>query len=166
MPKPSYSPFQIAVHRLVSRPAFSHFLARNLHKFDTLALKLSGGRQTLTGIFTGLPVLVLHTFGAKSGLPRRNPLVYLRDDQHPGSFALVASNFGQRHSPAWYYNLKAEPHCTCEIDGHSAHYVAREASGAEYDRFWQQAQETYMGYALYQQRTGGRHIPILILSPE
>ena len=79
---------------------------------------------------------------------------------------LIASNFGQAHHPAWYYNLKKHPQATVTLRGHTADYVAGEASGEEYDRLWQRAVALYGGYAAYKTRTGGRAIPIIILAPD
>jgi deazaflavin-dependent oxidoreductase (nitroreductase family) len=116
-------------------------------------------------VLTGLPEVMVTTIGAKSKLPRTLPLVYIRADADAKTFALIASNFGQRHNPAWYYNLKAHPVATCVLDGQTGEYSAREATGAEYDKFWQNTVDTYFGYALYKQRASHRHIPILVLSP-
>ena len=68
-------------------------------------LKLSRGRMTLTSILTGLPVVVLTTTGAKSGLPRTTPVLCISDANDPTLLAVIASNWGQDHHPAWYYNL-------------------------------------------------------------
>ena len=48
--------------------------------------------------------LLLHTVGAKTGLPRTNTLSYARDGD---TYLVVASNGGDRRSPGWYHNLKA-----------------------------------------------------------
>jgi len=77
-------------------------LRSHLHHFDHVAFKLSGGRATLTSALAGLPVVHLTTTGAKSGLPRTLPLLCIRDERNPDTFALVASNWGQTHYPAWY----------------------------------------------------------------
>jgi deazaflavin-dependent oxidoreductase (nitroreductase family) len=61
---------------------------------------------TLVGITTGLPVLLLTTIGAKTGTLRVNPVLYLRSGE---DFVVIASNWGQRHNPGWYYNLRGAP---------------------------------------------------------
>jgi deazaflavin-dependent oxidoreductase (nitroreductase family) len=160
-----YSPFHSAVHAFAASRPGAWFFARTAHHLDRLFSALSGGRTTLGQVLTGLPVLTLTTTGARSGLARTLPLVYIRDAREPGTFALIASNWGQRRYPAWYFNLKAHPQATCTIDGQSAACVAHEASGEEYERFWQYAVQTYRGYPLYRQRIGGRRIPIMVLTP-
>lgn len=43
--------------------------------------------------------------------------------------------------------------------------VDMEAAGEEYERFWQYAENTYIGFPLYKQRAGPRHIPIMVMTP-
>ncbi len=160
-----YSALHSAIQAFAASRPGAWFFARTAHHLDRLVLALSGGRTTLGALLTGLPTVVLTTTGARSGLPRTLPLVYVRDVREPGTFALIASNWGQRHYPAWYFNLKAHPQATCSIGGHGADYVAHEASGEEYERFWQYAAATYRGYPLYKQRVAGRRIPIMVMTP-
>ena len=149
-----------------SRPGawlFSHVL----HHCDRLALKLSKGRSTLTSALSGLPVIMLTTTGAKSGLTRTVPLLGIYDPNHPNDpdyLAIIASNWGQKHYPAWYFNLKANPNATGVINGSTYSYLSREASGAEYDKFWQTASKMYIGFPRYKERASNRHIPIMILT--
>jgi deazaflavin-dependent oxidoreductase (nitroreductase family) len=119
----------------------------------------------MTSLFTGLPVVILTSQGAKSGLPRTVPLFCIRDESNPASFALIGTNFGQKHYPAWYFNLKAHPKAVCSIAGQTGHYLAHEAQAEEYDRFWQSASDTYLGYPIYKQRIIGRRVPIVVMVP-
>jgi len=146
-----------------SRPG-DWFFARTMRHFDRIVLKVTNGKTTATTLLAGLPVVNVTMLGAKSGLPRTVPLTYIRHNAHPDSFALIASNYGQRHTPAWYYNLKANPRAQCLIEGHSEEYTAHEASGQEYEQFWQAAVDTYGGYALYKQRAANRRIPIMVMT--
>jgi deazaflavin-dependent oxidoreductase (nitroreductase family) len=161
-----YSFFQGLVQKIGSSRFGAWFYARTLHHFDRVAFKLTGGRATLTSALAGLPVVLLTTTGVKSGLPRTLPLLCIRDERNPTTFALVASNWGQPHYPAWYFNLKANPRAIGSIRGQTATYVAHEASGEEYERFWQCAANTYLGFAVYKQRVGERRIPIMIMTRE
>ena len=68
--------------------------------------------------------LLKHT-GAKSGLPRETPLVYVPDGD---SVILVASNAGSTKHPAWYANLRKNPECELIIYKRSGPYVAREVT--------------------------------------
>lgn len=109
---------------------------------------------------------MLTSKGAKSGLLRTVPLLCIRDENEPDSFALIATNWGQKSYPAWYYNLKTNPEAVCTIEGKSGNYLAHEAQGEEYPRHWQNAANTYFGYPLYKQRISGRRIPIMVMHPE
>jgi deazaflavin-dependent oxidoreductase (nitroreductase family) len=166
MDKRHYTPFQFFMQKVTSSRPGSWYFARTLHHIDRIVLKLSHGRKTLTSILGGVPMMVLTHTGAKSGLARNTPLVCIRDVNNSNVLAIIASNWGQDHHPAWYFNLKANPHVTCEIEGCSGTYIAHEASGEEYEKFWQYAGETYIGYPLYKERAKNRRIPIMVLTPE
>ena len=64
-----YSFFHGLVQKIGSSRFGAWLYARTLHHFDRVAFKLSGGRATLTSALAGLPVILLTTTGAKSGLP-------------------------------------------------------------------------------------------------
>lgn len=145
-----------------SRPG-AWLLARTGHHLDRVFLRLSGERVMLSGLLVGLPVVMVDAIGAKTGRVRRMPLLCIRDQQQEGDFALIASNFGQGHNPAWYYNLKAHPEVSCTLNGKVASYRASEAEGDEYQRFWRYALATYIGFPGYKQRAGARRIPIMVL---
>lgn len=164
MAKRHYSAFHFLNQKFASTKLGSWLYARLLHRLDRVFLKLTRGRTTLSSAFAGLPVVMVTSVGARSGRPRTIPLLCIRDEADPKTFALVASNWGQRHHPAWYYNLKANPQARCSFGQQTGEYVAHEATGEEYEKFWQRAADAYIGYPLYQQRAGGRHIPILVMS--
>jgi deazaflavin-dependent oxidoreductase (nitroreductase family) len=164
MAERKYSRFHLAIQKLASFKASGWFLYHYLHHFDRVILRVSGGRLTLTSLLTGVPIGLLTTSGARSGLPRTHPLLYLADESDPDKIALVASNFGQERNPAWYYNLKANPEATFKIDGQVGEYTAREAKEEEYVIWWKKAEGAYLGYPLYKQRAKNRRIPIMVLS--
>jgi deazaflavin-dependent oxidoreductase (nitroreductase family) len=166
MTRRRYSFLHSTIQKISSTRPVSWFLSRTLHHIDRVFLKLSNSRVTLTSILAGMPMLVLTTTGAKSGLARSLPLVFIRDEQDPNVFALIASNLGQQHNPGWYFNLKANPRATCSVAGQVGKYIAHEASAEEYEMFWRYATETYNGYSLYKQRADHRKIPIMVLTPE
>ena len=57
-------------------------------------------------------MLLLHSRGAKSNLPRVNPLGYIKDGDN---FVVVASKGGEPTNPDWYYNLQVHPDVTIEV---------------------------------------------------
>ncbi|MBC7879057.1 MAG: nitroreductase family deazaflavin-dependent oxidoreductase [Anaerolineales bacterium] len=153
--------FQKTLHRFAMLRPVSSFLARSLHHIDALILKLSKGKYTITQLI-GLPIIQVTTIGAKTGEPRAMPLVSLFDGE---KIALIASNFGQKHNPGWYYNLKAHPQCTVQIEGLPSIYIARQAEGDEREKYWDMAVSYYKGYELYKVRASHRQIPVMILEP-
>ncbi len=165
MIKKRYSPYHSLMQKVISTRWGAWYGSQTGHRFDRLFLKLSGGRATMSHLITGLPVAIVTTQGAKTGLPRTLPLLFIRDEHDPNSFALVASNWGQKHYPAWYFNLKANPRATCSIEGQVREYIPHEATDEEYARFWQYALATYIGFPSYKQHAGARRIPIMVLNP-
>jgi deazaflavin-dependent oxidoreductase (nitroreductase family) len=125
---------------------------------DRPLMRLTGGRVSTGG--TGL-VGILRVTGAKSGVERHTPLAYIRDGE---SILLVASRGGDTKHPAWYRNLVANPDVGFSIDGSEHLYTARELEGAERERAWKLANQTYAGFATYQKRAE-RLIPVLALEP-
>jgi deazaflavin-dependent oxidoreductase (nitroreductase family) len=153
--------FQKMIHRILMLRWVSAFLAVNLHRMDAVMLKLSHGRHTVTEI-VGLPIIQITTIGAKSGEPRTMPLVSLFDGE---KIALIGSNFGRQHNPGWYYNLKANPQCTVQVNGREQKFIARQTEGEEREKYWQMAVSYYKGYDLYKVRAAHRQIPVIILEP-
>ena len=70
--------------------------------------------------------------------------------------ALIASNFGRAHHSGWYYNLKANPLCTLQFSGRIGEYIARQAEGAEREKYGQTAVSYYERHELYKARAA-RH---------
>jgi len=60
----------------------------------------------------GVPVLLLHTIGRRSGLPRTAALVYGRDGR---SYVVAASNYGGDRDPAWLDNLRASSRVEVQV---------------------------------------------------
>jgi F420H(2)-dependent quinone reductase len=129
---------------------------------DQIIFRLSGGRQTAVSLVAGLPSIVLTMKGAKSGEPRTITLLGIPDEEQ---FIVIASNWGQKHHPAWYYNLSSNPDITVALNGKSAPYRARQVFGLEHQQCWDKAVKIYKGYEAYKQRAE-REIPIFVLEPQ
>jgi deazaflavin-dependent oxidoreductase (nitroreductase family) len=114
------------------------------------------------GPFEGLPILLLHHKGAKTGIERCNPLAYQRLGE--GSWAVFASKGGAPTNPDWYHNLLANPEAMVEIGSKNYKVKAREALGEERERIWSKQKIDRPGFADYEQKTKGkRDIPVVIL---
>jgi deazaflavin-dependent oxidoreductase (nitroreductase family) len=130
---------------------------------DRFLLGTTNGRVSVVlGSRANKNVVLLRCTGARSGLQREVPLLSTPLD---GDFVLIASKAGAPQSPAWFSNLKANPVCTLTVGGRSVVCTAREAKGAERQRYWRAAVDNYPGYADYQQRTQ-RLIPVMVLTPK
>lgn len=153
--------YQKAVHRLLTLKPVSFVLSKILYRADNFLLLATKGKHTVTRI-VGLPIIQLTTKGAKTGKSRTMPLLSIPDGE---KIALIASFFGGRHNPGWYYNLKANPECEVRINGETRKYLARESFGEERERYFQMGNSYYAGYAKYKERAAHRHIPVMVLEP-
>jgi deazaflavin-dependent oxidoreductase (nitroreductase family) len=154
------------IHRFVrwtaaTRPV-AWFYARTLHHIDRLVFRLSGRRTTFAAIVSGLPVVMLTTTGARSGRQSTLPVLGLPDDD---KVVVIASNYGQRHNPAWYYNLRANPDASVVVGGVERSVLAHEAAGEERDRLWRKGLTIYPGWSSYRERASHRSIPVVVLEP-
>jgi deazaflavin-dependent oxidoreductase (nitroreductase family) len=118
----------------------------------------NGGK--VGGQFEGAPLLLLTTTGAKSGLARTNPMMYLPDGDRLVVFATKA---GAPTNPDWYHNLAANPSATVEVGPESFDVDAHVTTGAERDELYARQAELYPGFAEYETRTD-RVIPVVALT--
>jgi len=107
------------------------------------------------------PLLLLHHRGAKTGVERVNPVVYLQEDER---YVVFASKAGAPTNPAWYHNLKAHPDTTIEVRGDTVAVTAREVTGDERARLFRAQAERSPQFVEYQHKTD-RLIPVLVLTP-
>ena len=113
------------------------------------------------GEWEGIPLLILHHTGARSGVPRANPVAYLPEGE---GYLIWAANGGAPRSPDWYHNLKANPQTTIEVGGETIDVDAQEASGAERERLFAKATGHYP-QLLEASRKTERVIPFMVLAP-
>ena len=159
----SYGAFHTLMQRLASTRVGAWYFSLTQQQLDSVFLRIGGGR-TATTLLAGLPVVIVSTRGAKTGEPRTVPLLCIRTEDNADEFAIVGTNFGRVRNPAWYFNLKAHPKAECTVDGNIGQFVAHEADDEEYARYWQLAQDTYLGFPKYRHRIGDRRrIPILVM---
>ena len=112
----------------------------------------------------GPPSLLLHTTGAKSGLPRTNSLSYARDGD---DYLVVASKGGDPKAPGWYHNLTANPKVEINVGPKRFGATALPVlpGDPDYARLWQMVNKNNARrYENYQQRTS-RPIPVIRLTP-
>jgi deazaflavin-dependent oxidoreductase (nitroreductase family) len=148
--------------RMAATRPMSWFYARTIHHVDRIVFRLTGGRHTFVALASGLPVVMLTTTGARSGAPRSVPVLGIPVGER---VAVIGSNYGQRHHPAWYHNLRANPRASITMNGVTRAMEGREASDEERERLWRRGLEIYPGWSIYEQRASTRQIPIVVLSP-
>lgn len=111
------------------------------------------------GHFKNMTLLLLHTTGAKSGLPRLNPAAYTEDK---GRLVIIASKGGADSHPDWYYNVVANPNVTIEVGTEKYDAVATVEQEPERNRLYDRMAAQYPGYEEYRQKTS-RIIPVITL---
>jgi deazaflavin-dependent oxidoreductase (nitroreductase family) len=136
-------------------PSRAEFNAQIIGEF-----RANGGR--VGGQFEGLSLLLLHHTGARSAKRYVNPLAYQADD---GRYVVFASKGGAPTNPAWYYNLMAHPDTTIEVGAETIPVHAEAASGDERERLFRTQVERVPAFGEYEQKAGGRTIPVIVLSP-
>ena len=112
------------------------------------------------GPFDGHPLLLLHHFGAKTGIERVNPLACQPLDDE--SWAIFASKGGAATNPDWFHNLVTKPHARIEIGTEVFDVTARVAHGKEREQIWSRQKELMPGFAVYEKKAP-REIPVIVL---
>src|SRR3954469_18162277 len=84
--------------------------AREFNENKIEEFRRNGGK--VGGQFEGFPLLLLTSTGAKSGAERVNLIAYFDIDD---KIYVVGSAAGRDASPAWVFNLRANPNVTVEI---------------------------------------------------
>ena len=121
--------------------------------------RLTRGR--VLGRVGGQPVLLLETIGRRTGRRRTTPMQYLADGD---TFLVVASNAGAARPPAWYLNLRANPHARAEVGPRTVDVRAHESTGQERADLWQQLTDANR-YLEPAARKAERELPIIALVP-
>ena len=147
-------------HVSSSRPGAWLFAKSGPH-LDRFLLRLSNGQVTLAKLVAGIPVITIVTTGARTGRTRATPLLGV---PFAGDLAVIGTRFGQKGTPGWYYNLRADPAIQVAYQGKSTAAIAREAQGDEWQAIWERARQIYGGYEAYARRIEGRPIHIMLLS--
>jgi deazaflavin-dependent oxidoreductase (nitroreductase family) len=122
------------------------------------AYEASGGTEAPD--LRGMPIIVLTSVGAKTGLLRKTALMRV---EHEGEYAVVASLGGAPKHPVWYFNLVKTPQVELQDGAEKHDYLAREVTGQEKAVWWERAVAAYPPYADYQQKTE-REIPVFVLT--
>ena len=113
----------------------------------------------VTGPFSGAPLLLLTTTGAKSGVTRTTPLAYSADGDR---LIIIASYAGGPRHPAWFLNLRANPEVTIELPNETFTTNVVITEGEERQRLFDQQAAKMPNFAEYQAKTS-RQIPVVVI---
>jgi len=125
----------------------------------TIIEEFRGNHGIVGGMFEGAPVLLLHTKGARSGVERVNPMMYLNED---GAMYIFASYAGAPNHPDWYHNLVATPEVSVEVGDETFTAVATPVEREERDRVYAIQASRFPNFAEYETKTT-RLIPVVKL---
>ncbi|MET7425816.1 nitroreductase/quinone reductase family protein [Dactylosporangium sp. NPDC005555] len=151
--------FGSLLKRLGHRPWFAA-AARRIVGLDRWLQRRSKGRIVPINA-AGVTTLLLTTTGRKSGQPRSQPLLFVRDGE---DFIVIGSNWGQAHHPAWTANLLADPRCTITWKQRDVRATGALVRDEERARLLELLTASWPAYATYQERAAGREIRIFRLS--
>ena len=116
-------------------------------------------RGKVTGMFAGVPLVLVTTKGAKSGQLRTTPVVYTRDGDR---IVVIASKGGSPTHPDWYHNLVANPDVTVELPDEKFDARAVVPNGEERERLYRAQADLMPNFDEYQKATE-RQIPVVVL---
>lgn len=113
-------------------------------------------------MFKGIPLLILHHTGAKSGKRYEMTLAYLPDGER---MVIFASNAGAEKHPGWYHNLVANPDVQVELgSGETRKAKSVVLQGAESKRLYDAQVERVPLFGDYREKAP-REIPVIALEP-
>jgi deazaflavin-dependent oxidoreductase (nitroreductase family) len=150
--------FSRAFARFSTTP-LGRFLSVHLAwKLDPHLLRMTRGRF---GLGLVLPTALLETRGAKTGVLRRNGVIYFHDGD---LVTIIASRAGDVKHPGWFHNLRAHPDVVLGGIPMRAEIVRDED---ERRRLWTLADRVFAPYATYRRDAAkaNRTIPIVQLTP-
>jgi F420H(2)-dependent quinone reductase len=136
------------------KPSTSDWARKQAERFEA-----SDGAEA--NLLRGKPIIVLTSVGAKTGALRKTALMRV---EHEGRYLVVASKGGHPEPPAWYWNVRRNPHVELQDGAVKRDYVARELEGDERAEWWERALEVWPDYDSYQERTD-RLIAVFLLEP-
>lgn len=97
---------------------------------DDVIAEFRANAGQVGGDYTGHPLILLTTTGARSGELRVVPLApNYRGDR------LYLSSFREDRDPDWFHNIRTNPTVTVEIGTETRQGTATILAGAEYDEF-------------------------------
>ncbi len=117
--------------------------------------------EVTSGYYEGVPLILLHTVGARSGEERVHPLTY---DVDGDRLFVVASRGGDDRNPDWFHNVVANPEVVVERGPDRFAMRATVADEPERTRLFEQRAAWRPVFREYEAKTE-RVIPVVVLTP-
>ncbi len=111
--------------------------------------------------FGDLPVVILHTIGARSGKVREVPLIVIREGEEMLLFGTAA---GASAHPDWYFNLRAHPRIEIEFGAERFAADVVELPEAEARKKVQFQEASVPQFAAYVKSAAPRTIPVFSIT--
>jgi deazaflavin-dependent oxidoreductase (nitroreductase family) len=151
---------QRTLQRAAARERVSSTLQKTLYPLDKTLHRASSGHHTVASLLTGIPVIMLTTTGARTGIPRTSPLIGI---PMAGDLAVIGSNYGSGSTPGWVHNLEANPGAGVAYRDRRVAVMARRATDHETDQAFDAAAAIYAAFPAYRNRADHREIRVFAL---
>jgi deazaflavin-dependent oxidoreductase (nitroreductase family) len=109
-------------------------------------------------MFAGMPMIILHTIGRKSGKTLLVPLVLTVKKE--GEMLLFGSFAGAKNDPAWVHNLRVNPTIDVEIGTGQFSSQIEELSAGDAKEACQRTASNNKTFAGYMKSAAPRDIPV------
>lgn len=149
-----------AVAPLTRTRLFRAIAPAALPPVERLLERISRGRVQVSSLL--VPSLVLHSTGARSGLPRKTRLMYTPDGR--GSAIVAGTSFARARHPAWTNNLLTHPDAVIVVRGRRLPVRASLIGPAGRETAWERVERQWPGYRGYE-RDSGRIVRMFLLRP-
>jgi len=107
-----------------------------------------------------LPLLLITTYGRKTGNPSTTPVVFIQDGE---DYRVSATNGGTDWDPGWYLNLKARPQARIEIGEQAFDVQAKIAASEERQQLYERFKAARPNFIKYEKGTT-RVLPVIRLT--
>jgi deazaflavin-dependent oxidoreductase (nitroreductase family) len=135
-------------------------MMRKANQIHVALYRMSKGK--LANEIANMPILLITTYGRKSGKLRSNPIVYIRDGQ---DYLVTASAGGMDWNPDWYFNLKKQPEARIQVGENVLDVAAVIINGDERTRLYDRFKAASPNFVKYEKGTS-REIPVIRLIPQ
>jgi deazaflavin-dependent oxidoreductase (nitroreductase family) len=145
-------------HRAARRRVRPMFDWKTFNPEVIAEFRANGGKVARFG---GLPMVILHTIGARSRKVREVPLIVVLDCDETLIFGTAA---GSTKHPDWYFNLRANPRISVEYGDEQFTAEVVELLGAAAEQKIEQQAAATPQFADYMKSAAPRTIPVFTIT--